>query len=38
MTDMELLVVILAVPVVLGNIWIYWRKWQRKSKGSDSID
>jgi hypothetical protein len=30
MTNMELLVVILAVPVVLGNAWIYWHKWQRK--------
>lgn len=30
MANMELLVVILAVPVVLANVWIYWRKWQRK--------
>ena len=30
MTDMELLVVIFGVAVVLGNIWLYWHKWQRK--------
>ncbi len=32
MSDMELLVVIVAIPVVLANAWIYWRKWQHKAK------